>query len=172
MGCALRIVLAQVCLLTCALAGCVLLDNPLLDIPLLPEGTTRSPPFRVPANTTYQIVIGLLPMRVDEATCAAAFPRGLPPGNSCSEVRPPFGPASWTVMQEGVVVARGDLKAEPVDLPRGRPNSWAKDPAMTWATHTGWRGSGGKTYVIELRLQKGAVDLTPYQPRMAIIEPL
>lgn len=171
MPCTLRTILVVACLLTGAIAGCAVLDNPLLDIPLLP-GTTQSPPFRVPANTTYQIVIGLLPMQVDEATCEALYPKGIAPVRPCTEARPPFGPASWTVTQDGVVVARGVLEAAPMDVPRGRPNSWAKDPTMTWGTYSGWRGIAGKTYVIEIQLQKGAPDLSPFQPRIAIIEPL
>jgi hypothetical protein len=155
------------------IAACQIFRNPLLDIPISPDGTTRSPPFRLYSDTTYQIFIGLDPMQVDEATCAATYTaQSVPVPSPCREIRPPFGPIHWVVTQGGKMIAQGSLPGEPADIPRDRANSWAKDKAMTWGSYSGWFGHSGKDYVIEVSLRSGAVDFAPFHPRLAIVEPL
>lgn len=153
--------------------GCAAFRNPMLDIPISAGGTTRSPPFRLYSDTTYQIVIGLDPVAVDEPTCAATYAaQSVAVPSPCREIRPPFGPLHWVVTQGGKMIAQGSLPGETADIPRGRPNSWAKDKKMTWGTYSGWFGHSGKDYVIEISLGSGAVDLAPFHPRFAIVEPL
>jgi hypothetical protein len=155
------------------MAACQIFRNPLLDIPISPNETTRSPPFRLYSDTTYQIFIGLDPMQVDEATCLATYTaQSVPVPSPCREIRPPFGPIHWVVTQGGKMIAQGSLPGEPADIPRDRPNSWAKDKAMTWGSYSGWFGHPGKDYVIEVNLTSGTVDLAPFHPRFAIVEPL
>lgn len=156
-----------------SMVGCQFFRNPLLDIPISADGTTRSPPFRRYSDTTYQIFIGLDPMQVDEATCAAAYrAQSAPVPSPCREIRPPFGPIKWVVTQGGRKIAQGSLPGEPPDIPRGRQNSWAKDKGMTWGSYSGWFGHSGGNYVIEVNLRSGAVDLAAFHPRLAIVEPL
>jgi hypothetical protein len=163
------------CLLVVILltVGCKIFRNPLLDIPIAPSGKTRSLPFRLYRDTTYWILIGLDPMQVDASACAAAFPtqsgKTHPP---CHEVTPPYGPIKWSVTQYGKVIAQGLIEREPADLPRGRPNPWAKDKDMTWGRFADWSGHPGKDYVLEVDISPGSVDLTPFHPRVAIVEPL
>jgi hypothetical protein len=156
------------------MAGCVFFRNPLLDIPIVADGTTRSPVFRLYSDTTYQIFVGLDAMQVDEATCAATYTAqsALIP-TPCREIRPPVGPIDWVVRQGGKMIAQGSLPGEPADIPRNRSDSWGKDEkAITWGGYSGWFGHSGKDYVIEVTLKSGAVDLAPYHPRFAIVEPL
>jgi len=154
-------------------AGCAIFRNPVVDIPIVADGTTRSPPFRLRSDTTYQIFIGLDAMQVDEATCAATYTaQKVPVPSPCREIRPPFGPIHWVVTQGGNVIAEGSLPGEPADIPRDRNNHWAKDKAMTWGGYSGWFGHPGKDYVIEISLKAAAVQLSPFHPRFAIVEPL
>jgi hypothetical protein len=152
--------------------GCAAFRNPMLDIPISADGATRSPPFRLYSDTTYQITIGLDPMAVDESTCAAAYAaQSVSVPSPCGEIRPPFGPIRWVLTQGGKMIAQGSLPGEPADIPRGRPNSWANDKRMTWGTYPGWFGHPGNDYVIEVNLGSGAVNLAAFHPRFAIIEP-
>lgn len=147
--------------------------NPLVDISLTADGTTRSPPFRLYKNTTYQLFIGLDPMAVDEATCAAVHAaQSNPVPTPCKKLRPPFGPLQWIVTQGSQEIARGSVSGEPADVLRDRNNPWSKDKAMTWGSYSGWFGHPGRGYVIEVHLKSSSVDLAAYHPRFAIVEPL
>jgi hypothetical protein len=125
----------------------------MLDIPVSADGTTLSPPFRLYRDTNYQIFVGLDPMQVDEATCAAIYSQqSVPLPSPCREVTPPIGATSWVVSQGGNLIAQGTLPAEPADVPRDRANPWSKDPKMAWSIFRGWYSHPGKDYVIEIHL--------------------
>jgi hypothetical protein len=147
--------------------------GPLLDIPIAPIGKTRSPPFRLYRDYSYNIVIGLDPMKVDPATCAASLSAQNPgiPYPPCHELTPPHGAMSWIVRQGGRVVAQGEIAASGIDVVRGRPNSWAKDKAMGWGMYDGWLGHPGSDYVIEIDVQPSPVNLSQFHPRLAIVKP-
>jgi hypothetical protein len=147
------------------------LFHPVLDIPIAPVGKTRSPPFRISTDDTYNIMIGLDSMKVDEATCAAAYVRQ--PGVThppCNKLTPPYGPIMWTVMQGGKIVARGSMDASPAALTRA-PASWAMDKTMSWDAYSGWSAHPGSDYIIEINVQPSAIDLAQFHPRLAIIKP-
>jgi hypothetical protein len=147
--------------------------GPLLDIPIAPIGKTRSQPFSLYSDYTYDIAIGIDPMKVDAATCASrlvALDPGIP-YPPCHELTPPLGAMSWVVTQGGKVIAQGDMDATPIDVVRGRPNSWAKDKAMGWYVYRGWFGHPGKDYVIEIDVQPSPENLAKYHPRLAIVKP-
>jgi len=147
--------------------------NPMIDFPISADGITRSPPFQLYRNTNYQIFIGIDPMQVDEATCQAVYLRqSVPIPSPCREVTPPIGAIEWVVTQGGSLIAHGSLPAEAADVPRGRPNSWAKDPKAAWSIFSGWYGHPGKGYLIEIRLHSGALNLASFHPRVAIVEPI
>jgi hypothetical protein len=170
-----NVVLKSVCVVAVLLVlGCEPGDfGPLLDIPIAPLGKTRSPPFQLYRDYTYNIVIGLDPMKVDEASCTPSLIAQNPgiPYPPCRELTPPHGAMSWTVTQGNKVVAQGGIDASPIDVVRGRPNSWAKDKAMGWDTYGGWFGHPGKDYVIEIDVQPSPVDLAQFHPRLALVKP-
>jgi hypothetical protein len=124
-------------ILVCAVVfgmGCSFFRNPMIDYPISADGITRSPPFQLYSDTSYQISIGTDPMQVDEATCQAVYARqSVPIPSPCREVTPPIGAIDWVVTQAGNLIAHGSLPAVPADVPRGRPNSWAKDPKAAWS---------------------------------------
>jgi hypothetical protein len=147
--------------------------GPLIDMPIAPVGKTRSAAFRLYADYTYDIAIGLDPMKVDEATCAprlSALNPGIP-YPPCHELTPPLGAMSWIVTQGSKVIAQGRMDASPIDVVRGRPNSWAKDKTMGWYVSRGWFGHPGKDYVIQIDVQPSPEDLAQYHPRLAILKP-
>ena len=147
--------------------------GPLIDIPIAPIGKTRSPPFQLYSDYTYNIAIGLDPMRVDEAKCAPSLVALNPgiPYPPCHELTPPVGAISWVVTQDGKVVAQGRMDAAPIDVVRGRPSSWAKDKDMGWSVYRGWFGHPGKDYVIEIDVQPSPDNLAQFHPRLAILKP-
>jgi hypothetical protein len=163
-------------ILVCAFVlgtGCSFFRNPMVDFPISADGITRSPPFQLYNDTNYQIFIGTAPMQVDEATCQAVYSRqSVPVPAPCREVTPPIGAIEWIVTQEGNLIAQGSLPAQPADVPRGRPNSWAKDPKTAWSIFAGWHGRPGKHYLIEIRFHSGVLNLAPFHPRVAIVEPM
>jgi hypothetical protein len=136
--------------------------GPLLDIPISPIGKTRSPPFRLYSDYTYNIAIGLDPMKVDESKCAASLIALNPeiPYPPCHELTPAVGAWSWVVRQDDNVVAQGHMDASPIDVVRGR-----------WSVYGGWFGHPGKDYVIEIDLQPSPEDLAQFHPRLAILKP-
>jgi hypothetical protein len=156
-----------------SMAGCQLGRNPLLDIPIAASGATRSPPFRLYSKTIYNFAIGLEPMRVEEAACAAVYlaRTGSAPSRPCHEVTPPVAKITWTVTQNGAVIAKGSMDAQPEDLAGNHP-SWAKDKNMSWSVFTGAFCQPGDNFILEVNLQPGPIDLSSYHPRIAVIKPL
>jgi hypothetical protein len=157
-----------------AATGCAAFRNPMLDVPISADGITRSPPFELYSDTTYQIFIGLDPMPVDQATCAATYAaqRVAQPPSPCHEIRPAFGEIHWVVTQHGQFIAQGSLPGEPADILRDQGNSWAKSKVTKWGSYSGWFSHAGKDYVIEVSLKSASVNLQPFHPRVAIVEPL
>lgn len=144
----------------------------LLDIQISPVGKTRSPPFQLYRDYTYNVAIGLDPMKVDEASCAPSLLALIPgiPYPPCHELTPPHGSMSWTVTQGGKMVAQGGIEALPIDVVRGRPNSWAKDKAMGWDAW--WMVRSSRKRLCH-RDRRAAISgrFAQFHPRLAIVKP-
>lgn len=155
------------------ISGCQFWTNPILDAPIAASGLTRSPPFRLYRQTTYNLAFGLDPVMVSEAACAAVYVQkvGHEPPQPCREVTPRVGKFFWKVTQGDAVIATGSMDAQPEGLPGNHP-SWAKDKTTSWSVFPGWFGRPGGNYVLEIHSEPSSIDLTPYRPRIAIIEPL